>query len=191
VRTRQNDSRLDELASKVSALRGITVDIYDSARDQHVIDSTVRSTCVLTLLELFQSHSPNALLPPLSYLPLSLFYFVQLSLSYTPPYFPSSYIPPIPVFKNPPLTHPSLIVRNLFLLQHVSKGQRNAANAHGSIGEQSRDTQALRHIGGRDCVVVLDISFGVLGYLEGGVYDTGYGHRAMQVQGKCDVHCFR
>jgi blocked-early-in-transport protein 1 len=39
---RQNDSRLDELASKVSALRGVTIDIYDNARDQHVIDSTVR-----------------------------------------------------------------------------------------------------------------------------------------------------
>lgn len=41
-REQQNDSRLDELASKVSALRGVTVDIYDSARDQHVLDNTVR-----------------------------------------------------------------------------------------------------------------------------------------------------
>jgi hypothetical protein len=190
VRTRQNDSRLDELASKVSALRGITVDIYDSARDQHVIDSTVRSTCILTLYSNFPNPVfPNLLLPPLSYLPLSLFYFVQLFLSLHT--LPPSSILPIPVFKNPPLTHPSLIVRNLFLLQHVSKGQRNAANAHGTIGEQSRDTQALGHLGWCDCVVVLDISFGVLGYLEGGVYDTGYGHRAMKVQGKCDVHWFR
>ncbi|EMD64323.1 hypothetical protein COCC4DRAFT_137426 [Bipolaris maydis ATCC 48331] len=39
-REQQNDSRLDELASKVSALRGVTVDIYDSARDQHVLDNT-------------------------------------------------------------------------------------------------------------------------------------------------------
>ncbi|KAF2250398.1 hypothetical protein BU26DRAFT_518780 [Trematosphaeria pertusa] len=39
-RERQNNSRLDELASKVSALRGVTIDIYDNARDQHVIDST-------------------------------------------------------------------------------------------------------------------------------------------------------
>ncbi|KAF2825409.1 hypothetical protein CC86DRAFT_371089 [Ophiobolus disseminans] len=39
-REAQNNSRLDELASKVSALRGVTIDIYDSARDQHVIDST-------------------------------------------------------------------------------------------------------------------------------------------------------
>jgi blocked-early-in-transport protein 1 len=41
---RQNNSRLDELASKVSALRGVTIDIYDNARDQSVIDSTVRSS---------------------------------------------------------------------------------------------------------------------------------------------------
>ncbi|KAF2117256.1 hypothetical protein BDV96DRAFT_571782 [Lophiotrema nucula] len=39
-RERQNNSRLDELANKVSALRGVTIDIYDQARDQHVIDST-------------------------------------------------------------------------------------------------------------------------------------------------------
>ncbi|KAF2849559.1 hypothetical protein T440DRAFT_399053 [Plenodomus tracheiphilus IPT5] len=39
-REQQNDSRLDELASKVSALRGVTIDIYDNARDHHVIDST-------------------------------------------------------------------------------------------------------------------------------------------------------
>ncbi|KAF2679806.1 hypothetical protein K458DRAFT_313558 [Lentithecium fluviatile CBS 122367] len=39
-RERQNNSRLDELANKVSALRGVTIDIYDNARDQHVIDST-------------------------------------------------------------------------------------------------------------------------------------------------------
>lgn len=41
-RERQNNSRLDELASKVTALRGVTIDIYDSARQQDVIDSTVR-----------------------------------------------------------------------------------------------------------------------------------------------------
>ncbi|TKA47381.1 hypothetical protein B0A49_11807 [Cryomyces minteri] len=39
-RERQNNSRLDELASKVSALRGVTIDIYDNARDQHVIDNS-------------------------------------------------------------------------------------------------------------------------------------------------------
>jgi len=39
---RQNNARLDELSAKVSALRGVTVDIYDNARAQDVIDSTVR-----------------------------------------------------------------------------------------------------------------------------------------------------
>ena len=38
---RQNNSRLDELSSKVTALRGVTVDIYDNARDQGVLDSSV------------------------------------------------------------------------------------------------------------------------------------------------------
>jgi blocked early in transport 1 len=42
-RERQNNARLDELSNKVSALRGITVDIYDNARAQEVIDNTVRS----------------------------------------------------------------------------------------------------------------------------------------------------
>lgn len=40
-RERQNNARLDELSAKVSALRGVTVDIYDNARAQDVIDSTV------------------------------------------------------------------------------------------------------------------------------------------------------
>jgi blocked-early-in-transport protein 1 len=38
-RERQNNARLDELSAKVSALRGVTIDIYDSARSQEVIDS--------------------------------------------------------------------------------------------------------------------------------------------------------
>jgi hypothetical protein len=41
-RERQNNARLDELSAKVSALRGVTVDIYDHARAHEVIDSTVR-----------------------------------------------------------------------------------------------------------------------------------------------------
>ncbi|KAI5807434.1 hypothetical protein DFH27DRAFT_608203 [Peziza echinospora] len=36
---RQNNSRLDELASKITQLRGVTVDIYDNARDQRLLDS--------------------------------------------------------------------------------------------------------------------------------------------------------
>ncbi|KXJ96773.1 hypothetical protein Micbo1qcDRAFT_229593 [Microdochium bolleyi] len=39
-RERQNNARLGDLASKVSALRGVTVDIYSNAQDQGVIDST-------------------------------------------------------------------------------------------------------------------------------------------------------
>ncbi|KAH8789808.1 uncharacterized protein K444DRAFT_608120 [Hyaloscypha bicolor E] len=39
-RERQNNSRLAELSNKVSALRGVTVDIYDNARAQDVIDNT-------------------------------------------------------------------------------------------------------------------------------------------------------
>ncbi|TVY48942.1 Protein transport protein [Lachnellula occidentalis] len=39
-RERQNDSRLSELSAKVTALRGVTVDIYDNARSQDVIDNT-------------------------------------------------------------------------------------------------------------------------------------------------------
>ena len=42
---RQNNSRLDELASKVSALRGVTVDIYDNARSQDLIDNSVHYRC--------------------------------------------------------------------------------------------------------------------------------------------------
>jgi blocked-early-in-transport protein 1 len=31
---------MDDLATKVSALRGITIDIYDNARDQTIIDTS-------------------------------------------------------------------------------------------------------------------------------------------------------
>ncbi|KAI1334081.1 hypothetical protein F5Y15DRAFT_315998 [Xylariaceae sp. FL0016] len=39
-RERQNNARLDELSAKVSSLRGVTIDIYDNARAQDVIDHT-------------------------------------------------------------------------------------------------------------------------------------------------------
>jgi len=39
-RERQNNDRLSELSAKVTALRGVTVDIYDNARAQDVIDNT-------------------------------------------------------------------------------------------------------------------------------------------------------
>lgn len=41
-RERQNNARLDELSAKVSALRGVTIDIYDQARSHELIESTVR-----------------------------------------------------------------------------------------------------------------------------------------------------
>ncbi|EGS19924.1 uncharacterized protein CTHT_0044170 [Thermochaetoides thermophila DSM 1495] len=39
-RERQNNARLDELSAKISALRGVTIDIYDQARQHEMIDST-------------------------------------------------------------------------------------------------------------------------------------------------------
>ncbi|TKA80282.1 hypothetical protein B0A55_03025 [Friedmanniomyces simplex] len=39
-RERQNTDSLSALQAKVSQLRSVTIDIYDNARDQHVIDST-------------------------------------------------------------------------------------------------------------------------------------------------------
>ncbi|MDI1489724.1 MAG: hypothetical protein OHK93_000922 [Ramalina farinacea] len=40
TRESQNNSRLDELSNKVSALRGVTINIYDNARSQEVLDSS-------------------------------------------------------------------------------------------------------------------------------------------------------
>jgi len=37
---RQNTDSLSALQAKVSQLRSVTIDIYDNARDQHVLDST-------------------------------------------------------------------------------------------------------------------------------------------------------
>lgn len=53
----QNNSRLDELANKVSALRGVTIDIYDNARDQRLLDSNVR-------FGFLKSSTHTALSPP-------------------------------------------------------------------------------------------------------------------------------
>ncbi|KXL48212.1 hypothetical protein M433DRAFT_30391, partial [Acidomyces richmondensis BFW] len=39
-RERQNNDSLTSLQQKVSQLRSVTIDIYDNARDQGVIDST-------------------------------------------------------------------------------------------------------------------------------------------------------
>ncbi|KAK4128518.1 hypothetical protein N657DRAFT_538093, partial [Parathielavia appendiculata] len=47
-RERQNNARLDELSAKVSALRGVTIDIYDSARSHEVIESTTDTFSSMT-----------------------------------------------------------------------------------------------------------------------------------------------
>ncbi|KAJ9293961.1 hypothetical protein DTO271G3_7337 [Paecilomyces variotii] len=49
-RERQNNALLDSLASKTSALKSVTIDIYDNARDQQTIDHTS---------EVFSSFSTN------------------------------------------------------------------------------------------------------------------------------------
>ena len=46
--SRQNNDSLSALSAKVSALRSVTVDIYDNARDQHVIDNTSESFSNMT-----------------------------------------------------------------------------------------------------------------------------------------------
>lgn len=40
----QNNTHLATLSTKVAALRSTTIDIYDHARNQEVIDSNVRMT---------------------------------------------------------------------------------------------------------------------------------------------------
>ena len=40
MQNRQNNDSLAALSSKVSALRSVTIDIYDNARDHQVIEST-------------------------------------------------------------------------------------------------------------------------------------------------------
>ncbi|KAL9002654.1 MAG: hypothetical protein Q9188_004434 [Gyalolechia gomerana] len=62
-RERQNNSRLDELSSKISALRGVTVDIYDNARNQDVIDNSVQIPSLLLY--------PLATYPAAPYNPIS------------------------------------------------------------------------------------------------------------------------
>lgn len=49
-RERQNNARLDELSNKVSALRGVTVDIYDQASSHSLIENTVRADVPLLVL---------------------------------------------------------------------------------------------------------------------------------------------
>ncbi|KAF2091381.1 hypothetical protein K490DRAFT_60825 [Saccharata proteae CBS 121410] len=42
-RERQNNALLADLSTKVSALRGVTIDIYDNARDQSLIDANTNT----------------------------------------------------------------------------------------------------------------------------------------------------
>lgn len=50
---RQNNARLDQLANKISALRGVTVDIYDHARDQRLLDDNVPAPSLPSLFSNF------------------------------------------------------------------------------------------------------------------------------------------
>jgi hypothetical protein len=45
---RQNNALLNSLSTKVSALRSVTIDIHDNARDQDTLDHTVRLARCLT-----------------------------------------------------------------------------------------------------------------------------------------------
>ncbi|KAF2716689.1 hypothetical protein K431DRAFT_323660 [Polychaeton citri CBS 116435] len=47
-RERQNNDSLAALQSKVSALRSVTVDIYDNARDHAVLDNTSETFSSMT-----------------------------------------------------------------------------------------------------------------------------------------------
>ncbi|KMK63120.1 hypothetical protein Y699_03950 [Aspergillus fumigatus Z5] len=41
-REQQNNALLNSLSSKVSALKSVTIDIYDNARDHETLDHSVR-----------------------------------------------------------------------------------------------------------------------------------------------------
>ncbi|KAL3486330.1 hypothetical protein BJX62DRAFT_242106 [Aspergillus germanicus] len=45
-REQQNNDLLNSLSSKVSALKHVTIDIYDNARDQDSLDHSVRYACL-------------------------------------------------------------------------------------------------------------------------------------------------
>ena len=99
-RERQNNSRLDELASKVTALRGVTIDIYDNARQQDVIDSTVRlfppSPSQHSHLEYVKIYYTIAPLPNLTLPSISLSTLAP-SPFLTPSLCPLDLSPPIPL----------------------------------------------------------------------------------------------
>jgi hypothetical protein len=105
-REQQNTSRLDELASKVSALRGVTIDIYDNARDQHVIDSTVRPSPLFST-----SYTPSLNLPQYLNTPAPHSHLKNARL----------------IFKQ--------IVRDILLLHPNPKRLRQPPNPNGLLGE--------------------------------------------------------
>ncbi|EEP76335.1 predicted protein [Uncinocarpus reesii 1704] len=47
-RERQNNAFLESLSQKTNALKSVTIDIYDNARNQETIDNTVRSSPALS-----------------------------------------------------------------------------------------------------------------------------------------------
>lgn len=49
---RQNNALLNSLAQKTSALKSVTIDIYDNARNHETIDSTVTTSSLYPILPL-------------------------------------------------------------------------------------------------------------------------------------------
>jgi hypothetical protein len=146
-RERQNNSRLDELASKVSALRGVTIDIYDSARQQDVIDSTVCSPprAIGKHTYLKPQHISASSIFTLPFTLLHLLPFSSVNPLAQAVSMPSS--PTLTRISLPPSTlHTSILkppVRHILLLQHNPKGLRKPPRPHGAIREQSRHPQTL------------------------------------------------
>jgi blocked-early-in-transport protein 1 len=58
-RERQNNALLDTLGSKVTALRDVTLDIHDNARNHDLLDSNVRRSPLSSL-----APPPSAVRPP-------------------------------------------------------------------------------------------------------------------------------
>jgi hypothetical protein len=128
-RERQNNSRLDELSAKVSALRGVTIDIYDNARDQGVIDSTV---CFVTP---FYYHTLQ--IPLSRHTGLGRWRSRPPSPFHFSPY-PSAHPPARP---EAPLLILQPTERILLLPRHLAQRLRQPADPHGSQRKQSRRAQ--------------------------------------------------
>ena len=116
-RERQNNARLDELSAKVSALRGVTIDIYDNARAHEVIDSTV---------SLYPTPIRAASCAPSS-LP-------KMETSTTEEGGPTKLVSIL-------LTLPATD-RHVFFHGHAAQGIRRPSGTHGGVGEQGSDPEA-------------------------------------------------